>query len=370
MILYFTHTAPTLPRGAQGTVVCPDPACEATERLTSHLCFASAPLAGRGGHVFSIDVPEQDVQRYRYQSSLLFERDVQLYAIPGSVVETWVPQMTRTTYEAVTGNPWNRWIIPVLDKRKRYGAGNGFWGIVWMSRPGIAAAKVHRRNADYLSVEVTLTQDFDPTIDYLAVEEHEETERTFGPPGVKETFALLMLAGKAANWITYPRLWKMWVESGDVQRSASQYLHRLFPELKEAIRFAETVAEKHNKVRAWRQVADAINTILTRDLRRNVYLGKFAGHSWTAVMAMPLRIAMRIGGHLRDDPWEPPIVKPERDEPDRIALANLYGAYPQHGPGVDHDPLDRPHEKLEGELRNQGKPGFSERQPEPVAALA
>jgi hypothetical protein len=318
----------------------------------SHLCFTSEPLAGAGDSVFVADVPSDEIEQYEYKNEFR-DATTRFFAVPAARVRE-LP-LVKETFEGLTGRSWNRWIVPVLDRRAVRGDPSlrGKWSLVWVSREGIASARVYRKvEGTFLSIEVMATEEFDPEKDNIVVEHHEEFSADT-PSGMKETWRLEHLSGLIPHWAVFPTAWQAWVWNRKVSASANQYLLTLFPKLKGLILASSGKETKHNKARSWRLVADEIGVELSRRLRDDIHLGMLAGHSWTAVNAMPMRIALRVSQNLPDHPWIPPVPKPEYQNPEesgRYLLANLYGAYPKQGPGFDHAPQDRVYSKLEGEL--------------------
>lgn len=347
MLVYHSTTESGLPRKP----VCRAGMCRVRGVPVQHLCFASEPLSGHGPNVLVVDIPEDELVGYEYEYE--FHRGARMFAIP-------LPVLTAATvkveeFATLTGRPWNRWIVPLLDSRPqpRNPRFQGSWALVWTSGAGKVGAKIRRRiQGQYLSVELTASDDYDPIRDYVIAEIHEE-QLSDTVRGVKETWHYSHLGGALPYWMVFPVMWQAWVWNEAVLSSALNYLSTLFPSLRGLINAAATKESKHNRSRAWRLVADELNRALTKRLHRPITLGKLAGHSWTAVAAMPLRIALRVSQNLPDTPWEPPVPKPEFQHPDeagRYLLANLYGIHPTEGPGVDHSPQDRPYAKLEGEL--------------------
>lgn len=360
MILYCTSSRPTV--SEKGRVLpCPNRVCRQVGKTYPHLCFSTEPLSGMGEFVFSLDVPEPEVAEYEYGDGFRVEKQARFFALPHALVASHT--LTRESYESITGNPWNEWTITVLDRRPTRDI-LGRWALVWLSRDGVARARVDHKSEDgrLLTIQVTATSDFDPEQDYVVVEHHEESTKDFGK--VKETWFLETCAGTTPQWVIFPKLWENWVWDREVKDSALSFIMHAVPSVRRDVEFAHSRDSKHNKSRAWRQVADDIGRVLSRDQHRPVDLGRLAGHSWTAVEAMPLRIAERLGNHIRDR-WVPPVPKPEFEHPNdsgRVLLANLYGAYPKHGPGVDHDPQDRPYQKIEGELGGDNPPFVGSRE--------
>lgn len=223
------------------------------------------------------------------------------------------------------------------------------WGLLWESRPGLASALIASREQgrdgepNQLTIDVALSSDFDPTRDYLVLEKHWIRERAHGDG--KETWELELLAGTAPRWMVFPWAWKNWVDNERVMLSALTFILQHVPTARDDVQYAVKCDSKHNKARAWRNVSQLIEGALSRKLHKEVVLGQLAGHSFTAVQAMPHRIAQRMGNWV-DGEWEPPIPRPEFEHPDksgRSLLANHYGPYPREGPGVDHSTVDRPY---------------------------
>ena len=348
-----------LPSFEQIVPMCEGSACGLSDiQDKQHFCFSTEPLAGKGRFVYSIDIPSSLAEKYEYENPFQ-DRRVRFFALPQSVVSNY--KVERGSFDEITGRPWNEWIVPVLDRRAvRNPKMRGRWAIVWASREGIASARVHEKKLDhdsgepiYIAVQIRTTSEFDPAKDYILVENHEEFERLDGI-GVKETWSLRTLAGVEPEWAVYPKAWQAFVANLRVRRSAINFILRIAPEVADDVRYAEQRISKFNKARAWRNVAEQVSKALTRRLKEPISLGKFAAHSWTQINAMPIRIAKRASQHLPEKKrWIPPIPEPVYVDPDRsgrYVLANLYGAYPTRGPGVDHAPQIRPYHHLEGEL--------------------
>jgi hypothetical protein len=346
MILYHTTSRPDLMESSSGS----SPA----------IVFATEPLSGLGPWVYSIDLPLTKVANYMLGNSAYRREGCSFYALPSQLVAESSP--AREAYSDITGAAWNSFVVDVLDRRPKKGETDllGTWALVWMSRDGVARARVAERADNLLSLTVDTTSEFNPERDYIVLEQHEE----FSAPGGqhKETWRLFTVAGRTPQWQAFPTEWQDWVSNTDVASSAMKYLIEIAPSLTREIEYAHFLESKHNRARAWRDVADRLASLLSREQGRTVDLGKFAGHSWTAVMAIPLRIAMRVSQQTGSE-WVPPIPKPEFQHPDesgRVLLANNYGAFPTRGPGVDHSTQDRPYEKRGGELKGPPKPHFTE----------
>jgi hypothetical protein len=374
MQLYYASPRTDLAPGGQ-VLKCPHRECRLAGFGDDHLCFSTQPLAGQGEFVHTVDVPEASVEQYEYMHDFRAER-ARYFALPHAVVAALA--LTCERFEDRTGRPWNKWTVSVLDRRPVKGQPRfiGSWALVWTSREGAGTAKVYRKAPDssFLSVEISTTVDFDPERDYIVLEQHEEFVREAGDRP-KETWRLENLAGVTPKWALFPTAWQAWVFDERVTRSALDYILTHVPQAREEIDYAAHKTAKHNRARAWRAVADTVGSVLSRRLGTRVDLGKLAGHSWTAVNAMPHRIAGRLSESILTEyaPWAPPKPKPEYEDPDksgRYCLANLYGIYPTHGPGIDHTPQERIYTGREGELANEDKRPFSERQSRTAVALA
>jgi hypothetical protein len=361
MILYYT--SPRLSLFDQGRLItCPQGVCVMAGHGESHLCFTTEPLQGQGRYVHSIDVPEASALPYEYKNELRQER-TRFFALPAPLLASL--EIKCEDFEAVTGRKWNTWMIPVLDRRNVRGNPKlkGKWSLIWSSRQGVASAKVGRRlDNTFLSVEVTASADFDPEKDYIVQEKHEEFEKSFGSTNqVKETWQFQMVAGASPQWAIFPSAWKAWVWNDRVVKSAVNFLIEQAPQLRDDIMYASHKNNKENTTRAWRRVAEEIGPLVSARFGAAIDLGDLRGHSWTAVAAMPLRIASRLSENLPYDGWTPPLPRPDFADPERSGrylLANLYGVYPTKGPGVDHRPQDRPYTGNEGELDNKPDDDF------------
>jgi hypothetical protein len=367
LTLYYTTTERTLlPIDGREPICGLAAECRGRHREEAHLCFTTEPLAGQGPNVFSVEVDESVAERFEYTNPFRVG-EARFVALPTALLRR-LP-IRETTFEAVRQRPWNQFLVPILDRRPTDDKKLlGTWRIVWMSRPGAASATTYRKSGTmYHSVLVTLAPDFDPAMDYVLVERHEEMDQTlFDRP--KETWELAVLAGSAPAWQIYPQAWQDWVWDERVTDSAIRYILNLIPEARSEVQYARGKMAKHNKVRAWRNVVDAIDrTLSTRNGRPgSVSIGKFASQSWTAIAAMPTRIAARLDKYFPGvEAWVPPLPKPDYADPlrsGRVVLANLYGPNPTEGPGVDHAPQERPFLKLEGKQRDEDREPFPERQ--------
>jgi hypothetical protein len=260
----------------------------------------------------------------------------------------------------------------VLDRRPTDNPNYlGKWAVLWASREGVFSVKVAEKTDEFLSVEVTATVDFDPDRDYLVCDEHEEQRVSFGT-GVKETWKLVTLAGTAPMWVIFPTAWQEWVADTAVTNSAVKFILSYVPEARPEIDAALAVQNKVNKMRAWESVLNIVNHTLSVRWRERISVGEIKMRSWTDILAVPARLAKRIGEFRQATDWVPPKPKPDYQHPDdsgRFALANLYGIFPKRGPGIDHNTQDRARDNREGELRrSSGR--FSSRRGEPAIPSA
>lgn len=198
----------------------------------------------------------------------------------------------------------------------------GAWARVWVSRPGVATAVVADErhsfvpgrlawHEDYLAVRVCLTDAFDPARDYLLVE-----HRCDAQPGVRvmrrERYELL--AGVMPAWADFPARWREWVDA--VANDAVRYLYawaraRDRHDMVADLDYACRKRTKHGRWGAWLAVADAAG--VPRDV--------LPGGSWTAIMALPVRIAARLG-------WRSPVPRPRYEAAStsgRVLLAGPEG---------------------------------------------
>lgn len=244
---------------------------------------------------------------------------------------------------------WTHGEVTLLDRRRTCNPCKlGEWSLVWTSRPGVVDARiVHqeggRADGTFLSVRLEPTPEFDPERDYVVIEYHEEYENE--PGRLNEVWRMEVLAGRTPDWVSFPIAWKNWVSDRTVRGSALEYIFRLVPDVANLIRQAEALTDSSRKSRAWSDIPRKIEVLLSAQYGRPVELGKFATHSQTGVAAIPHRIASRLHTHTGVK-WVPPVPQPEYENPEesgRYLLANLYGLYPQRGPGVEHMPQERPH---------------------------
>jgi hypothetical protein len=170
---------------------------------------------------------------------------------------------------------------------------------VWASRPSVVAvATVRDERTDNgygqerrcAEVEVRLLPGFDPAKDFLVVEEVYTSD-------VHHTHhhEYKLLAGTMPRWASFPAAWKEWV--GRWSSAAADWLLERAEDDDQrwAVKYAQRKVSQSNRRRAWADVAlvFGVNPPLPAD-------------SWTAVAAMPIRIARQLGWRAPEPPprWE------------------------------------------------------------------
>jgi hypothetical protein len=332
---------------------CGDLVCRFSGHHLPHVCFSTQPTPGKGEWVYIVDLPAADAEAYEYKN--IFRQDQALYfALPHKQISA-LPR-EKVGYEKLTGQPWRDIGEIQVWKRNehRRDRAEDAWALLWTSRVGVASARIaeksKRGGAEHLTIQVELEDSFDPEKDYILSEEHTFVQTGYG---YKDKWQLVLKAGRMPEWAAFPWAWARWAFDPRVEKSAIDYLLSVAPHLSNDIRAAQQAEAKTNKTRLWRIVGERLNEVVGRSL------GEFDAKSWTQVQAMPLRMAMRIGG------WEPPIPKPEFYHPDqsgRILLASPEGAFPkkqysyEEGTtprGMEETPF---HEKKEDQDFKQGVP--------------
>ena len=226
------------------------------------------------------------------------------------------------------------YIVEVDARQGHNGIANGGlfgrWSRVWASRPDVVSVRVlestWQSGAGYPAwrrahtvVEIETTCEFGER-DYLIEECRYTPQPGLGGSGGEESFRLL--AGTMPAWADFPSAWQEWVakvrdEGVDFliayaagERGASAERIEEFryygepprspqarPDLLKAILHAERKCAKNRIISAWVDVAGMIG-FGEEQVRRIRGTG-----SWTAVRAMPIRIALRLG-------WVPSVPKP------------------------------------------------------------
>lgn len=261
--------------------------------------FTDKPLAGYGDATYTVDIPEGKAKQWEFtggEPNLI--KGVRYFDIPARELTKF--QIRMDSYRRLTGRAWNQWLI-LLQSRVPDMAGTT--AVVWASREGIASAEPFEKNGDQL-VQITLTDMFEVTEDYLIMETRQFEGRQWN---------LELLVGITPRWADFPAQWAEWVQDATVQKSAIDYLRGQFPTVATVIELAETETEKINKIHAWRLVGSKIEQLLGRNI------GRINAGSWTSTLAMPIRIAEKVGG------WVPPKMRPEYIDPEasgRVCIAS------------------------------------------------
>lgn len=159
------------------------------------------------------------------------------------------------------------------------------------------------------AVTVTLTAKFKPDSDYVV--------RVVNKGGRFET---QLIAGKEPRWCSFPAQWAAWVENQSVVDSAIAYIGSRVPAANDKLVVAGRKVGKQKRVEAWSEVARACE----------LDVAKIRGKgTWTAVKAMPIRIAQALSGDgRRGQKWEPPVPRPiykDADNSGRVLVAKAKG---------------------------------------------
>lgn len=322
----------------------------------AHVVGASIPIPCWGEWVFTVNVTDEEAAEYAVPNPLgSQDKSTQYFIVPVRRVAGIHP----VSFESMTGRPWNAMTVTMLDTRaKRDRSNEVSWTLLWASRQSAATMTVAHKSDQLLQITATLAKDFDFATDYICFEQHTERPNPNVPSGVKESWLLGHVAGVAPTWATFPPAWKEWVGNAKVQASAVAYIRTHIPEANVAIDRALSFASKENVIGGWTEVKFIIDRELQKDLGGDVKIGTLATNSWTAVMAMPLRLALRLSNYT-EHVWEPPVEKPEFSDPDasgRVLLANPTGTYPTHGLGVGEQMKDRYYMRREGEMLKNSSP--------------
>lgn len=109
------------------------------------------------------------------------------------------------------------------------------------------------------------------------------------------------------QWAIFPEAWQAFVDDPEVQDSAIKYIRgkarKKGKKTLELVEYAERKSAKNTIYSAWKEVAEAFGL---------THL-KF-GYTWTAVSAMPIKIATALG-------WKPPKPRPQWAERDGVIIA-------------------------------------------------
>jgi hypothetical protein len=275
---------------------------------------AEQPLAGIGPHVYSLNLSAAEVKRFGYENDL---RPYRLQHVALPLTELRGRLSLAGDFGKVARRPWDSIVVTVDDARSnevRHRAR------VWVSRPGVADAGRLSGSSDAdpdpkyegrTMIFARLLPNFHPSTDYVIAEY--QTERADGTLG---GWRLSLIAGSAPAWAVFPLAWARWVRNGDVRESAIGYILSVVPEAQIDVTYARAKSGKANLARAWKNVANEVGRAIGRSL------GNLHEGSLTDVLAMPIRIAQRIGG------WTPPKPKPEFAAPaesGRVLIADHLG---------------------------------------------
>ncbi|NLK38111.1 MAG: hypothetical protein GX299_08515 [Epulopiscium sp.] len=175
----------------------------------------------------------------------------------------------------------------------------GSWARVWTSRQGVATYHVAEENhhigkpgrmtphKDYVAVEVSTTNMFNHEKDYILVEHKRSANPNLRGSSSRERYELL--AGIMPAWASFPSAWQEWVQERAVQEAAADHIIAKVPETREAVRYARQKSSKGNIRRAWDDVRWLCSDAMGKEI-------DYPDGSWTAVRAIPIRIAQKLGG--------------------------------------------------------------------------
>lgn len=129
------------------------------------------------------------------------------------------------------------------------------------------------------------------------------------------------IAGKAPRWANFPEQWAAWVQNQDVRTSAFGYITARVPAAASPLTVATRKTGKQKLIEAWGEVARACG----------LDEAKIKGSgTWTAVHAMPVRIAQALSGKApRAERWEPAVPRPiyeDAEKSGRVLVASPKGA--------------------------------------------
>lgn len=253
--------------------------------------FTDQPLAGYGDATYILDAPEGKLKQWEFtggEPNLI--KGVRYFDIPARELSKF--SIRTDSYRRLTGRSWNQWTILLQAKTPDTAR---TVSQVWASRPGVALVKyIDDKNGDQLA-EITLTDDFDVAEDYLIL----ETRQFRG-----KQWNLELLVGVNPAWADFPAQWAEWVQDETVQKSAIEFLKQEFPDARPVIEIAENESDKLNRIHAWHLVTSKVEQALGRNL------GRINAGSRTSTLAMPIKIAEKIGT------WVPPKPRPEYIDPD------------------------------------------------------
>ena len=187
----------------------------------------------------------------------------------------------------------------------------GSWARVWVSRPGVATYEVVEEDhfvgkpgrmtphKDRVVVEVSVTDAFDQEKDFLLVERKRSANPNLRGSSSRERYELL--AGVMPAWASFPEAWQRWVQDRDVLDTAADHIVVKVPDAEDAVDYARRKSSKGNRRRAWGEVAYICSEATGKEI-------DYPDMSWTAVRAIPIRIAQKLGGFM------PPVPRPKWEE--------------------------------------------------------
>lgn len=181
---------------------------------------------------------------------------------------------------------------------------------LFASRNGIVTVSRIEDCTEMYAVIASTTDAFDDSKDYLV-----RVVMKGGRPEVQT------LAGKAPRWANFPEQWSAWVQNPDVRSSAVDYITSRVPAAADALTVALRKTGKQKLIEAWTAVAKACG--VDENQVRN-------SGTWTAVHAMPIRIAQALSSKsARTNRWEPKVKRPiyqDGETSGRVLVAGPKGA--------------------------------------------
>jgi hypothetical protein len=250
--------------------------------------FTDQPLAGYGDATYIIEANEGFLKQWEFtggEPNLI--KGVRYFDIPARELSKF--RVREDSYRRLTGREWNQWLVLLQAAHSDRAETTS---LIWASREGIVTTNVFEKGGDQW-VSLTLTDDFDPTEDYLIL----ETRQYNG-----QKWSLEILVGVNPGWADYPAQWAEWVRNGEVQKSAIDFLKQQFPTLHQLIDMAAEERVPHNQVHGWSLIVSKIEQLTGRQFH-------IQGASRTSILAMPIKLAEKIGG------WTPPEPRPEYIDP-------------------------------------------------------
>jgi len=199
----------------------------------------------------------------------------------------------------------------------------GSWARIWASRENITKITIIKDehsftpgrlayHKDTVIIDVVPNENFNEEKDYILCEHKRSPNPFLGGSSSREYYELLF-GKKMPAWADFPKAWSCWVRNFEVQGSAIKHILKKVPTAKEYIEYAQRKTAKGTITNAWLEVAEHCEKVTGKKL------GDIRGSgTWTAVDAMPIRIAQRLGG------WKPPVPRPVYGERDAVLVASPY----------------------------------------------